>query len=83
MNPWGHLQVVTTAAAPNVPGFRAYLNVPSSVKAFFFDKADGISSVENGQSTMENKAIFNIAGQRVAKAQKGIYIMNGKKVLVK
>jgi hypothetical protein len=27
--------------------------------------------------------IYNIAGQRVNKAQKGIYIQNGKKVLVK
>lgn len=28
-------------------------------------------------------AIFNLAGQRVAKAQKGIYVINGRKVVVK
>ena len=28
-------------------------------------------------------AIYNLAGQRVSKATKGIYIINGKKVLVK
>ena len=79
----GFYQVDVTEATPNVPGFRAYLNVPSSsVKAFFFDKADGISSV-NVEQAQKDATIFNIAGQRVAKAQKGIYIMNGKKVLVK
>ena len=68
---------------PNVRGFRAYLNVPSSsVKAFVFGVADAISSV-NVEQSQKDATIFNIAGQRVAKAQKGIYIVNGKKVLVK
>ncbi len=67
---------------------RCYLTVPvasNSVKAFFFgfDDADAIRSIDNGQMTMENAEIFNLAGQRVNKAQKGIYIVNGKKVLVK
>ena len=29
------------------------------------------------------EGIYNLAGQRVSKAQKGIFIKNGKKVLVK
>lgn len=79
----GFYQVDVTEAQPKVPGFRAYLNVPSSpVKAFFFGEADGISAVAKDASA-KDATIFNIAGQRVAKAQKGIYIVNGKKVLVK
>jgi hypothetical protein len=31
----------------------------------------------------ENGEVYNLQGQRVVKAQKGLYIMNGKKVLVK
>ncbi len=31
----------------------------------------------------QNDAIFNLAGQRVQKAQRGLYIVNGKKVIVK
>ena len=31
----------------------------------------------------ENGAIFNLAGQKVSKVQKGIYIQNGKKFIVK
>jgi hypothetical protein len=59
---------------------KAYLEVESSVKAFFFagDDATGIANVEKA---VEDGAIYNLAGQRVNKAQKGIYIINGKKVL--
>ena len=70
--------------------FRAYFSIPtgSGVKANmirlnFDDTETGIGTIENGQLTIDNAEIYNIAGQRVNKAQKGIYIMNGKKVLVK
>ena len=43
---------------------------------------DAINAVEvNGEKT--SAAIYNLAGQRVAKAVKGLYIMDGKKVVVK
>jgi hypothetical protein len=60
---------------------KAYIEVESAVKAFYFDGDDatGISSVENVQT--ENGAIYNLAGQRLSKMQKGINIMNGKKIL--
>ena len=45
------------------------------------DTPDAIKSV-NAQATGDAK-IFNLAGQRVSKAQRGIYIVNGKKVVVK
>lgn len=81
-NKVGFYLVDTTEAQPNVPGFRAYIPAQGGgVKAFFFGEADAIQSVKaEGQN---NGAIFNLAGQRVEKAQKGIYIVNGKKVLVK
>ena len=31
----------------------------------------------------DNQTVYNLAGQRVAKAQKGLYIVGGKKVIVK
>ena len=40
----------------------------------------GIETIENGQM---GNVIYNLAGQRVNKAQKGIYIQNGKKYIVK
>ena len=67
-----------------VPANRAYLTVNGSgVKGFFFgsDDATAVKGVEAAGE--EAGAIYNLAGQRVEKAVKGIYIINGKKVLVK
>ena len=66
--------------------FRGYITVDSGsgVKALTFDfddDATGISLMEDGRSQMEDGAIYNIAGQRINKMQKGINIVNGKKIL--
>lgn len=37
----------------------------------------------NVEASAKNGAIYNLAGQRVSKATKGVYIINGKKVIVK
>ena len=60
---------------------KAYLELESGVKAFYFadDDATGISSIENVQ--IENGAIYNLAGQRLSKMQKGINIVGNKKIL--
>jgi hypothetical protein len=43
----------------------------------------GVTGI-NGINAADSKApIYNVAGQRVSKAQKGVYIQNGKKVAVK
>ena len=54
---------------------------PQGVKAFYFsaDDATGIENLNN-QNTL-NTPIYNLAGQRVSKMQKGINIVNGKKIL--
>ncbi|MBO4613440.1 MAG: hypothetical protein J5671_09790 [Bacteroidaceae bacterium] len=41
---------------------------------------DGIRSIDNGKLTTDN-VIYDLSGRRVAKAQKGIYLINGKKVV--
>ena len=46
----------------------------------FESDATCINSIENGA---DNGAVFNLQGQRVNKAQKGVYIQNGKKVVLK
>ncbi len=74
------------AASATLKGFRAYFTVDgtSNVKALSFDfddDATGISLMEDGRSKMEDGAIYNVAGQRLNKMQKGINIVNGKKIL--
>jgi hypothetical protein len=70
-----------------IPVGKAYLVYTASnpVKGFTFefgeDDPTGISLMEDGRSQMEDGAIYNLAGQRINKIQKGINIVNGKKVL--
>ncbi|MBR1594067.1 MAG: chitobiase/beta-hexosaminidase C-terminal domain-containing protein [Alloprevotella sp.] len=48
----------------------------------FVDPTTGITETQN-VSAEEFGAIFNLAGQRISQPQKGVNIINGKKVLVK
>ena len=73
---------VSTAltAVPN----RAYLKAGSlddAVKAYFFDQTDAVRSLQAEE--VAEGTIYNLSGQRVQKAQKGIYIVNGKKAVIK
>ncbi len=47
----------------------------------FSDETDGILSIENSELRMENS--YNLAGQRVGDAYKGMIIKNGKKFMVR
>ncbi len=65
---------------------RAYFDsssLPVPVKGLvldFEDDATSIQAIDNGRQTTD-AAIYNIAGQRLNKTQKGINIVNGKKIL--
>ncbi|MBO4661824.1 MAG: hypothetical protein J5630_03890 [Bacteroidaceae bacterium] len=71
----------------NLKANRAYLNIGAGgdARGFYInfdDVVTGISSMDNGQWTMDNESvIYNLSGQRLNKMQKGINIVNGKKVL--
>lgn len=62
---------------------RCYLTTPqaSPVKAFFFDEETAVKTIDaltNGKAE-----IFDMNGRKLQNLQKGINIVNGKKVLVK
>ncbi len=66
-----------------IPSGKAYLEIANAgVKAIYFGGDEtGIEAISNGEPTMDN-AIYDLSGRRVEKAtKKGIYIINGKKVL--
>lgn len=67
----------------NVNGFKAYLETAAGIKGFAFDlgTATGIEEVE--AVAPKEVVIYDLAGRRVQKAVKGLYIINGKKVIVK
>ena len=72
----------------NLKANRAYLNLSTGgdARGFYInfdDVVTGISSMDNGLWTMDDESvdIYNLSGQRMNKMQKGINIVNGKKVL--
>ncbi len=69
--------------ATTIPGFKAYLPAStggSSVKTFRFALADGIGSLNSEQM---KSVCYDLQGRRISKPARGLYIINGKKVLVK
>lgn len=76
-----------TGGSGKVPEGRAYLDNPGgSVKEAFlfsFDDEENETAITNVNvnGNGNNAAIYNMAGQRISKLQKGINIVNGKKVL--
>ncbi len=64
---------------------KAFLAVPGESQAPFFgfggDDTTGINSVERGALSVEG--CYTLDGRRVEQPTKGLYIINGKKVLVK
>jgi hypothetical protein len=62
---------------------KGYLVITESngVKPFYPFEKDGATGIANIENTLENGVIYNVAGQRLGKTQKGINIIYGKKVL--
>lgn len=74
-----------------VKGFRSWAidNSPEPRALKFYvdgvELTDDITSIDNGQWTMDNdESIYDLSGRRIATPnRRGIYIINGKKVVVK
>lgn len=63
-------------------GFKAYLDTTTSnVKSFSFnfDMETAINAIQ--QQEQHSSAIYDLGGRKVAKAQKGVYIKGGKKLV--
>ena len=70
-----------------VPVNKAYLEINSGDGSRSLSIRFGDDDVETGlekvESAVGNLPIYDLQGRRVEKTQKGVYIVNGKKVLVK
>ncbi len=68
-------------ATGTIPAGKAYLTSTSGVKGFIFsdDTATGIVSVDANVNL--NGRVYNLAGQRLQKMQKGVNIVGGKKIV--
>jgi hypothetical protein len=74
----------TTTSAPE--GI-VYINPSSSAHEFlgldFDGETTGVNEVTNTNLTNNTNGFYNLAGQRVAQPTKGLYIVNGRKVIIK
>ena len=72
------------AAGVTIPAGKCYLNTAAGAPDFlgFDDNATGIDEVR-GKTEEVRGEFYNLAGQRVAQPTKGLYIVNGKKVVMK
>lgn len=70
-----------------IKGLRSYFQIPTgnSVKALVlkFDDTTGIAQLREDGEVIDGAPIYNVVGQRLQKAQRGVNIVNGKKVIMK
>jgi len=73
-----------------IPANKAYLKVLKSsidespsraLTVKFGDEATGINAIKSEE--MKDNSVYNLSGQRVSQPTKGLYIVNGKKVIIK
>ena len=71
----------------SIKGLRAIFQIPASAsaKALTVDFGEGTTGILNvdKEGNIYEGQIYNLSGQRVNMTQKGIYIVNGKKVVIK
>ena len=78
-------KIAKAGASASMKGFRAYFDLPAGATArlAIYDDATGITTILDAKELNNDGKVYNLNGQRVENAHKGLYIVNGKKVVVK
>ena len=82
----GFYEWITTSAEAGIVYLpaSAFANESRSISMVFEDETTGIEAISNTQETAKGtREYYNLNGQRVANPTKGLYIVNGKKVIIK
>ncbi len=77
-----------SSGSGTLAGNKAFLRTITNVTAapgFTLDFGTGTTGITEIEKSVNagNEAVFNLNGQRVAQPKKGLYIVNGKKVIIK
>ena len=84
-------QMVKPSSTGYLKGMRAYFNIPAAASgetdvrvliSGFDDENTGISTVQSDASP-QTGIVYDLSGRRVQNPQHGIYVKNGKKVVIK
>ena len=74
---------LVTANSGTMNPFRAYLTTTAGARLSFYTFDDETTGIASVKVESENVRFFNLQGQAVAIPNKGLYIVNGKKVIIK
>ena len=87
-NPIGFYKLNNTVTT--IPGNKAFLvltNAEAQAKGFILEFEDGgttgIETIENSNHSTESGVYYDLQGRRVENPTRGVYIVNGKKVVIK
>ena len=87
-NPIGFYKVKSNVT--NIPGNKAFLvltNAEAQAKGFVLEFEDGgttgIETIENSRHSTEDGVYYDLQGRHVENPTRGVYIVNGKKVVIK
>ena len=87
-NPIGFYKLNNTVTT--IPGNKAFLvltNAEAQAKGFVLEFEDGgttgIETIENSKNSTDDGVYYDLQGRRVENPTRGIYIVNGKKVVIK
>ncbi len=87
-NPIGFYKVNSTVTT--IPGNKAFLvltNAEAQAKGFVLEFEDGsttgIETIEISKNSTEDGVYYDLQGRRVENPTRGVYIVNGKKVVIK
>lgn len=68
----------------HVKPFRAYIALDAALgRSLDIDFGDGTTGIKNLKVGVEDNVYYDLQGRRVLYPKKGIYILNGKKVIIK
>ena len=89
-SPTGNTLKNPSTMPSDMKGFRAYFllkGLPAGARTFALNLGDeemGITTIDSTDGTDAAAARYDLQGRRIEKAaQKGVYIQNGKKIVVK
>ena len=77
----GNVMTTVQVAAAKAKGWTPYYYDGEDWLEYAGSDPSGIKSIDNGQLKMDN--YFDLQGRHVVNPTKGVYILNGKKVIVR
>ena len=82
----GRLAYPQNEGSSQIKGMRAYFKIPEGAEAMTLtiegdSDSMGIYAIENGQLIRSNE-VYDLQGRKVKQPTKGVYIVNGKKIII-